>query len=70
MEKATKLLHLLTMILLFITGFYIQHAFQLLLTNSSLLLIWILISVLALLHLEFTFRIVRRRLSYFDSDMS
>lgn len=70
MEKATKLLHLFTMIILLITGFYIQLKFQLFLTEFSLSIIWVLIAVLALLHLEFTFRIVRRRLTYFDSDMS
>lgn len=61
MEKATRVLNLMTMVILLVIGIYLHITFARLLNNYSLLLLWVIIAVLIGLQFENAFNIVRRK---------
>ncbi len=60
MEKTTQVLNVFTLIMIVMTGLYIHIRFDQILNSFSLILLWVSITFLIGMHLEYTFEIIKR----------
>ncbi|UCG62652.1 MAG: hypothetical protein JSV52_05035 [Candidatus Zixiibacteriota bacterium] len=63
MESVTRALNMLSAIIMFIAGLYIQIVFGVLLTTMTAVLLWIGILVYAGLQVEFGYGVLRKHLA-------
>ncbi len=63
MERVTRMLNMLSAVIMLIAGFYIQVVFGVLLTPITVVLLWISILIYAVLQVEFGYGLLRKHLA-------
>lgn len=65
MRKATRMLNLLSALIMFVAGLYVHLAFSSLLTPSAMVLLWTIIVIYALMQVEFGYGVIRKHIHEF-----
>ena len=63
MEKITRMLNLLSAVIMLVAGLYIHLVFGLLLTPATVVLLWMVIVLYTILQVEFGYGVIRKHIA-------